>query len=283
LEHLEQEVLAPPSFTTSLFFHGGLRGLGSPYRENGDGFRASVRLASATLADEAQALAGQRKLTHIAIPSWDNLLDEYARLGANQPEHSLMGLLHRWLPPRWLRPVSFQLPNIRGLEDQYLIVFEVTDVQDNGTALSRLTEYFVEMERTELAARLGDALADAFPADLGALIARAQLEIARDATGLKTLIELIKEQLEQATDEWQPWDRRVSLCLVLAQGGEIALARTQVEKTLKEMGEQELRRLPTLPLYRFLTLCKALEIDLGDPELKALARELLPPEMRPDI
>lgn len=277
-------VLAPPSFTTSLFFHGGLRGLGSPYRENGDGFRGSVRLASATLADEAQALAGQRKLTHIVIPSWDNFLDEYARLGANQPEHSLMGLLHRWLPPRWLRPVSFQLPNIRGLEDQYLIVFEVTEVQDNGTALSRLAEYFIEMERMELAARLGDALADAFPADLGALIARAQLESARrDKTALKSLIELIKAQLKQRSDEEQPWDRRVSLCLVLAQGGEIALARAQVEKTVEEMGEQELRSLPTLPLYRFLTLCKALEIDLGAPELKALARELLPREMRPDI
>lgn len=277
-------VLAPPSMTASLFYHGGLRGLGSPYRENGEGFRASVRIAGATSADEAQALARQRKLTHIVIPSWDSFLDEYARLGANQPEHSLVGLLHQWLPPRWLRPISFQLPRVAGLENEYLIVFEVTDVQDNGTALSRLAEYFVEMERTKLAARVGETLADAFPSDLGALVARARLEIVRrDEIRLKSFVEQIKTQLEQGTDEGLPWDRRVSLCLVLAQGGEIDLARNQIERTLEEMGEPELRSLPTLPLYRFITLCNALEIDLGDPELKALARNLLPPEIRDDI
>jgi hypothetical protein len=276
-------VLAPPGLTTSLFFHGGLHGLGSPYRENEEGFRASVRLAGATSADEAQALATQRKLTHIIIPSWDGFLDEYARLGASVPAHSLMGLLHSWLPPRWLRPVSFQLPNVHGFENEYIIVFEVTELQDNSTALSRLTEYFVEMGRIKMALTASQSLAESFPADLGALVARAQAAIARgDQTGFSKLLETITSQVSQPED-FLPWDRRVSLAIVLAEGGNISLARAQTERCLEEMGELDLRGLTTLPLYRFLTLCKALDLELRDPAFKSLARELLPPEMRADI
>ncbi len=273
--------LAPPNLTTSLIFHGGLRGLGSPYRENEEGFRASIRIAGATSPDEALALVQRRGVTHIVIPSWDGFLDEYARLGANQPEHSLMGLLHKWLPPRWLRPVSYQLPGIEGYEDQWLVLFEITEVQDNNIALSRLAEYFVDMGRGRLAIALGDSLAESFPTDLSSLIARAHTAIARgDRSGTAALLTKINEQISSGDDEDLPWDRRVSLAVVLAQSRDFTAARKEVEACLEFMSEEDLRSLPTLPLYRFLNLCKALGVSLPDESMRSLARELLPPELR---
>ncbi len=273
--------LAPPSLTTSIIFHGGLRGLGSPYGENEEGFRASMRIAAATSADEALALVQRRQVTHLVIPSWDGFMDEYARLGANQPEHSLIGILHKWLPPRWLRPISYQLPAIQGFENQTLVLFEVTEVQDNSTALSRLAEYFVETGRGRLAVALSESLADLFPNDLTALIARANTAIARgNQAGMATLLTKITEQIKDGADEDLPWDRRVSLAIVLAHGRDLSAARIQVRACLELMGEAELRSLPTLPLYRFLTLCKALGVTLPDESSRTLARELLPAELR---
>lgn len=270
-------VLAPPNLTASLYFHGGLRGLGSPYRENEDGFRAAVRIAGATSADEAQALARQRKLTHIAIPSWDGFLDEYARLGADQPEHTLMGLLNTWLPPRWLKPVPYFLPAVSGFEDDRLIVFEQTEPQDQATALSRLSEYFVDMGQVELGSLAAQVLARDYSADLGAQIAVARAQLAqRDRAALAGTIETILKGVQDGSGEGLAWDRRVSLGLVLAESGRTEEAKIQVQRCLEEMGEIDVRTLSQVALYRFLVTAKTLGLRVEDAALRDLARSLLP-------
>ena len=273
-------VLAPPNLTTSLFFHGALHGLGSPYAENTDGFRASVRIAGATSADEAQALARQRKLTHIVIPSWDGFLDEYARLGADQPEHTLMGMINNWLHPRWLRAVPYYLPQMQGFEDDRLLVFEVTDVQDQATWLSRLTEYFLDMGQVELASIAAHTLETNFSADLGALVAKARTDLVRhDRTALRQDLDAIDKGLRDGSGESLPWDRRVSLCLVLAESGRTAPAREQAQRAFDEMGELDLRTLSEATLFRFLTLCRAEGFKFQDESLHQQARRLLPPQL----
>ena len=273
--------LAPPNLTTALFYHGGLDGLGSPYRENEDGFRASVRIAGATSADEAQALVDQRRLTHVIHPSWDAFLDQYARLGAAQIEHSLMGLLNSWLPPRWLTPISYQIPVMPGFETHYAAVFEVTEVDDNATSLARLAEYFIEMDQVPLATEVSRTLAEAFASDLGSQVARAHTAIARrDLPGLQILVDEIVENLELGTDEYLLWDRRVSLAIVLAQGGQVELAREHAEMCLDEAGEYDLRFLSSTRLYRYLGLCKALDLDLDMAGMEEISLALLPPALR---
>ncbi len=274
-------VLAPPNLTTSVYFHGGLRGLGSPYGENEDGFRASVRIAGATSADEAQAVARQRNLTHIVIPSWDDFLDEYARLGADQPDHTLMAMLHTWLPPRWLRPVPYYLPNVKEFEDDRLVIFEMTDVQDHASSLSRLTEYFLDMGQVELASLAAKMLATDYGADLGAQVAKARTELARrDRASFTQSLAGITAGLQDGSSDSLAWDRRVSLSLVLAEGGQSPLARAQAKLCLDEMGELDLRSLSESTLYRFLTLGKKLELQIKDEKLRELAKTLLPPPMR---
>lgn len=277
-------VLAPPNLAASLYFHGGLRGLGSPYRENEAGFQASVRLAAAFHADEAQALARQRNLTHIIIPSWDDFLDEYARLGSGQADQTLMGMLHSWLPPRWLRPVPYYLPRLKEFEDDRLLVFEMTEVQDHANALCRLTEYFLDMGQFELAAMAVKTLATDYAADLGAQITKARTEIARrDQAGFEQSLAAITLGLQDSAIDSITWDRRVTLSLVLAEGGRMEPARAQAQRCLDEMGELDLRSLSEATLFRFLTLCKVLGLQIQDEQLRDLSKNLLPPALRDQV
>ncbi len=277
-------VLAPPNLTVSLIYHGGLRGLGSPYRENEDGFRASVRIAGAIHADEAHALARQRGLTHVVIPTWDNFLDEYSRLGGAAIEQTFLGLLHSWLPPRWLRPVAYYVPNNEAFSNEQLFIFEHTDIQDNATALGRLAEYFLDMGQIQLASQVTQALAHEYAADLGAQIAKARTELVRrDQAGFSKTVETIVAGLEQGVDDLLPWDRRVSLCLVLASANRATVAREQVERCLYEMSETDVRTLSEGTLFRFLLLCKALGLEIEDTQLRDLARSLVPEALRAQL
>ena len=77
-----------------------------------------------------------------------------------------------------------------------------------------------------------------------------------------------------------PWDRRVSLAIMLARGKQMDLAREQVRRCLKEVDEAKLRWLSTGSLYRLQVLCKAYGLPIADQRLRELARDLLPPELR---
>lgn len=274
-------VLASPNLTASLCYYASMRGLATPYRENRDGFFGSARIASATLPDEALLLAQQRGVTHIVVASWDPYLDQYARLGADRSEQSLIGLLHRWLPPRWLRPIPYRLPQIAGLEGHSVTVFEIVEVQDNATALGRLAEYFVEMGMLDEAYRVSATLARSFGNDFGAMIARAVTAHAvQENTAFDAVIAELLPQLSAGVDRSLPWDRQVSLAIVLAQAKRFDQARSQVRQCLAELDASRLRSLTPASLYQLHVLIQAFRLTIEDPALRDLAFQLLPAETR---
>lgn len=274
-------VVAPPDLTTSLYFHGGLRGIATPDPTNKDGFAAAVRISAASSADEAQALIRKREVTHVIMPSWDTFLDEYARLGSNQPEHTLVGLLHQWLPPRWLRPVPYHLPEIAGFEGQSVALFELTDVQDNTTALSHLAEYFAEMGLAQQAIAVSNTLDQSFATDLSSLIAQAQVAMAlKNGPGFQRKLNALVPHLAEDEAQGLAWNRRVSLAIVLAEGKQYEPAREQVERCLAELDEPLMRSLSSVNLYRLQVLAKAFKLEIAEPSLRILAGDLLPAEMR---
>jgi len=274
-------VLAPPNLTTSLIYHGGLFGLGTPFLENRDGSIASMRIAGASSADEAQAVARGRNLSYIVVPSWENILDEYARIGAVQEEHTLMASLHRWLPPRWLRPVPYHLPAVAGFEGQSVAIFQVVEVQDNATALSHLAEYFVEMEMLQKAVNVASALEHSFPADLGVAVARALVaHAAGDATAFGNALKDVQAGIARGDGESLLWDRRVSLAIALVEGKQFDLAREQVRRCMAEMDEPLLRSLTTVSLHRLQIMTRGFGMEFGNAHLRALAQQLLPAELR---
>jgi hypothetical protein len=275
-------VLAPPELAASLIHYGGFRTLSTPYRENHEGFAAAVRIVSAALADEAYALAKRREVTHIVIPSWDNSLDEYARLSGTPPEKTLIGLLHQWLPPRWLRPVAYQMPAIPGFEGGTVVVFEVVDLQDDATSLSRLAEYFVESGDLDSAAKVADALMHWYPEDVGALVARAGVERARgNAVGFARCLTALEPSLGSLED--LAWERRVMLSLVLAEARRLDAAREQLRRSFADMDDSKLRSLTTGTLYRVLALARVAGLPITNSKLRQTAWELLPADLRDQL
>jgi hypothetical protein len=248
---------------------------------NQAGLLGATRIAGASSPDEARALAESRNLGYIVVPSWDNSLDEYARLGSDQFDHTFVAFLHRWLPPRWLRPVPYHLPKVAGFEGQSVAVFQVVEVEDNATALSHLAEYFVEMGQFEQAAVVASTLQRSYPADLGAVVARAMTARAGGyPAALGPALEDVETLVSRGGDKMLPWDRRVSLAIVLSEGKRFDLGRDQVRQCLAEMNEERLRSLTTMSLYRLQALSRAFGLDIADPRLRDLARSLLPAELR---
>jgi len=269
-------VLAPPDETTTMYYYGGARGLATLGWENRDGLGAAIRIVSAATPEEAQGLVLRRGVTHIVIPQWDPYLDVYARMGSGRLEGSFIDRLHHWELPPWLRPVPYVLPSIGGLEGQTVTVLEVVDDQDPAAAAGRLAEYFVEMDQLDLAASAAQALRR-FPADFGALVARAQVENARgDMDGFARTVDLLLPRLSNGADRTLPWDRRVSLAVVLALGQHMDLARAQLGRCLAEVDDAKLRSLSAESLYHLDVLSKIAGQGIADPRLRALALDLLP-------
>jgi hypothetical protein len=277
-------VFAPPLETASLSFYGGLGGIGTFSAGNDEGLRATITIASVTTLPETQILIQARKIKYIVIPSWDPFFDDYARLYLVKAQSSrksiLIPELRRLNLPRWLRPVPFQMLRIGGYEGQSVLVFEVVEEQSPAVAMSRLAEYLVETGELEHAAAVGQELRR-FPGDVGALAARAQVESARgDATSFNQSVELLLARLSGAADRYLPWDRRVSLAIVLARADRISSAREQLHRCLVELDDKKARSLSAGSLFNLLVLSRAFGDPIADPKLQALALDLLPLELR---
>ena len=273
-------VLAPPNLTTALNYYGGLRGLGTLSWENQTGLTFAIRIAISTSRTESIALLRQRGVTHVVIPSWDAFFDPYLKSASVQIGEMFYRGLNRWALPPWLRPVPYQLPSIPGFERQYVRLFEVVDDQDEPVVASRLTEYFIEQGEWENAKASHQTLLK-YPADFGVLVARAQLWAAlNDAARFTPVFEPLLSRLAAGADRYMPWDRRVSLAVVLARGKRLDLARDQVRRCVAEMTEARLRSLSTNTLYQLLVLSKTVGVEITNTRLKALAFELLPAEVR---
>ncbi len=275
-------VLVPPFRTSSFCFYGGVRGLGTQNWENRDGLSATFRIVNSTRPDETLALLTQRGVTHIVLPSWDTDLDDFARMGLKQPTDSFIYALHQTdggIFP-WLRALPYSLPEIPGFKEPSALILEVTDETDPATLRSRLVEYLVEMHHIDQAAFASQALRR-YPADLGALVALAQVAKAKnDEEGFTRAFSALESNLASGSDRSLAWDRRVSVAVVLALGGRADLSETQVRRCIADIDNARVRMLTTGSLYHLLFLCKHFGVEVPDPRLHDLAMKLLPGELR---
>ncbi|HVZ64657.1 MAG TPA: hypothetical protein VG936_08815 [Lacunisphaera sp.] len=280
-------VFAPPRESLTLSFYGGLRGIGTNLAGNEAGFGATLALAGAQTMEEVEAQIQLQGVRYLVVPSWDPFFDEFGHLylqASYAKRQSLfIGELRRWHLPAWLAPLAYPMPVIGGFERQSVQVFEVVDPQNPAAAAARLAEYLVETGDVGAAETVSGRLSR-FPGDLGALAARAQVQLAHDdGAGFKDSVDLLVARVSDGADRFMPWDRRVSLAIVLAQGNRLELARVQVQRCLAEVSEQKLRRLTPGSLYRLLVLARAFNLELNEPQLRALALDLVPAELRSKI
>ena len=273
-------ILAPPDATTALYYYGGIEGLGTFSWDNSEGLAIAIRIASASTPEEAQELISERGITHIVIPQWDSYMDVYAIVGSGQTNGTFLERLRHWNLPPWLRPVPYLIPTVAGFEGQSVTILKVVDAQNDAAAASRLAEYFVDMGQLDLAARAEQELRR-FPADLGALLARAQVAIAvGDADGFNRTTDVLLRRIAGGSDRTLPWDQRVALAIILAQAHHADVAREQLRKCVDEIDADKLRSLSTNLLFSLQEARRVLGIEITDPQMQETALELLPADLR---
>jgi hypothetical protein len=113
--------------------------------------------------------------------------------------------------------VAYHLPAGAGLDGQSVTIFEVADDQDEALALSRLAQYFVEMNQLDPAEGAARGMRR-YPTDLDSWIARAEVATATGneeaATGA---LKLIIPRIKSGAHPRLPLDRRVGLAVLLAR------------------------------------------------------------------
>jgi hypothetical protein len=279
-------VLSAPSSTTPLIYYGGLEGVGSLYWENREGLEHAAAIFAARSPDEAQALIRRYGVTHIVLFSWNPFAEDYVRLFLGWPpaqplprEVFVSGLLHGGEVPPWLRLIPYRLPRHQDLDDQGVLIFEVTPAQRPKQAAARVAEYLAEMGRVQAAAGMESVLDGGAP-DLTALIALAYIqgkagEAERFAATAERIIAALPPAGEREAED------RIRLVAVLAASGRAEMARGELRRCMEQLDERSLRRLTPEMLNSLLMASRELGVEIPGPSLRRLAAELLPPSMRP--
>lgn len=266
--------LAPPELSDSLVFHGGSRVLMSTAWESYPGQLAATRILSAIESTEAEAVLQAHELTHIILPSWDKVLPLFVQKPALADKNTLYERLNRWVHPPYLRAIPYQLPPMPAFAAAKLAVFKVTPPQDEALSLSRLAEYFLEMEREEPAALAARVLAESYPNDPNAAIARA-LVYARAAK--QSEFEQMVARLAADVSAGRipaDWDRRVQRAIVLALARRHELARREIAACLAAVSEASLFDLTSLPAHRLTTLARGYGVAFPNVTLNQTADAL---------
>jgi hypothetical protein len=235
---------------------------------------AASRVLSALEFSEAQAVIESRQLTHVILPSWDKILPLLVREPETNDKEALYPRLRRWIFPPDLRPMPCRLPATPGYSDQTVAVFKVVPPQDEALSLSRLGEYFLEMDRPEPAGLVAQVLARSYPDDPNAAITRALVAAGAGKT------DVFEHELERVAAEVKAgrtpdaWDRRVQRAIALALGHRTELARTEVEACVAGATRDDLFELTPLEAYRLRTLAGHFGATFADPANGALLAAL---------
>jgi hypothetical protein len=234
--------------------------------------------------EEVQDDLQARGVRYLVLPSWDPFFSTFAQRylvkELSGRTSLLIDELQRWNLPPWLQAVPYQMPVGGGFGGQSVRVFEVVDPQPPAAAAGRLAEYLVETGDLDAASAVAERLRR-YPGDVGALAARAQVEGARgDMAAAGHTVTSLLARLSGGGDRYLPWDRRVSLAVVLARVQRYDLAREQVRRCAAEASEARLRSLSTGSLYDLLVLAHSFNVEFADPALRDLALDLLPGDLR---
>ncbi len=262
--------LAPPELSDSLVFHGGLRVLLSTAWQSYPGHLAASRVLSAPESSEVEAVVESRDVTHIILPSWDEVTPLLVK-PAPEGKDTFHARVNRWKLPLFLKPLPYHLPPTPGYEDQKLTVLKVVPPPDEALSLVWLAEYFLEMKRPEPAGLAARALADAFPDDPNALIARALIASPADPVPPTEIISRVAA-LDRSTINALPWERRVQRSIVLALARRPI--RAELETCVADASREQLLELTPLQAHRLRVLMERAGLTFPDRELQALLAAL---------
>jgi hypothetical protein len=273
-------VASTPTLTTSLVYHGNLRGLGTLYWENIEGLKRNAALFAASAAGPIPEIREDR-LRYIVLASWEPFVEPYVRLNKslalNQPVRpDAFGpvLLRGMMPPMGLRRLSYRLPQHPVLAGQSVAIFEVVDNESAGQGLAWAADYYIDMGDLETAAKLEPYLTNS--SDLTALVALGRIQALRGEGALfPDTIKRVSAELPQAAT--LSFEEHIHLAELLWMADRADPARAVLTEGFSQMNEANLRQLTTSCLYQFTDLLKALGMEIPDERLRRLTEELAEP------
>lgn len=137
-------LLTNPNSSTGIGYYGRLRTLGTLYWENTAGLKAAAEILSAGSYEEAAKLIQKHQVTHIAMISEENFIEQYFRL--SRPTASMdefkqsFGyklLVDRVVPP-WLQMLPYKVPDDLVALNPIVLLFKVAFNQSPADALYHL-------------------------------------------------------------------------------------------------------------------------------------------------
>lgn len=279
-------LFSTPVFSGAATFYGGFDVAVSGDDGYAPGREMAVRVASADSEEEISVLLKSRGITHIALPSWDPILDQLVRVGMKLPQdqplppNTFAVALKEWVFPLWMGPMDYVIPNQRGFEGFGLKVFTIEAVQDRDLALSRLADFFVQRGQLPEAQAARDALR-AYSRSVAALGAIASIDVAlRDGADLEKSLETLVPMLSRRAARDLPVDRRIGIATVLLQTRKTDLAREQLALCFNGLNADTLRTLNLGSIVELLTLSQSLQAPFPSRELEKVALRLIPPGVR---
>ncbi|MDQ8183432.1 hypothetical protein [Pelagicoccus sp. SDUM812005] len=258
----EVHALASPAQSDSLIFHGNCTALLSTAWESYPGQIAASRILSAPENTEVQAVLESREITHILLPSWDDVLPQLVQEAQGPGQNTFFERLQTWVLPLYLRAIPYHLPAVAGFESEKLAVFEICPQQDEALSMSRLTEYFVEMKRMEPASTAAHTIEEAYPQDPNASAALSIFyKHSKDTLNARKHSEKLSDSIKSGYIPFD-WDRRVVQAIALALNNKRQLARVELEASLETMNEESLYQLTPLQTYQLLSLSTTFSMSI---------------------
>ena len=279
-------LFSTPVVAGAAAYYGGFAAVASADGTDEAGQQAAVRIASAVTEQEVAVLLKSRRVTHVALPLWDPVLDQLVRLGqgvpAGQPlpRNAFAVALREWDMPLWMRPMDYLIPREPGFEGFELRVFAVQAEQEPDLSLGRLADFFVERGQLREAQGVRESL-KAWPRSPVALGAMAGVDLAvRDGARLKESLDALVPMLARRTARNLPADRRISLAALFLRTRQPDLAREQLAAAFDGLDSATLRTLTPGTLVNLVALSRSLGVPFPDPGLETLALDLIPPGVR---
>lgn len=278
----EAVVLAGPTDTTTLVFHGNLPGIGTLYWENLAGLKLSGAIYGAPSFDKALELIQSRHITHLVFFSFGQETTAFTRLDRGLkpddplPDDAFALNLVKEAPqyPPWLRPIFVPVPRHKLFADHKVLAFEVVPGQSAREAALRWAQFRQRVGRNEDAEKRFDDLLAKHPDDLAILVEKALVTFERTKTpAFQATMERLVKNLAQADS--LALDDRVNLMRVLKRADRHDEARRQLVACLRMADELTMRRLEETALVDLLELAKKLDAEQVRPEIISLGRRLL--------
>lgn len=178
-------LLSSPNSSTGIGYYGRFQTVGTLYWENTEGLKAAASVFAAKTEDEAAKRIKELGITHIAIISDENFIEQYYRLlnpaATTEEVRKCFGLkimLDRAVP-QWLQMLPYRIPDDLSSLKYTVMLFKVNFSQNYFEAVYNLALAQVAQGQVDDAERTLDSLIKQIPDAYQPWLRKGELMMAR--------------------------------------------------------------------------------------------------------